>query len=114
MPSAADIQAILNDVSYRPGWRFRAVDTPEGVLVRIDATLPDSRNPGRMVDIGIDSVLDPFVLWAGRDELLRWLAWRLQRVEIHESQEWFRYRGELHQDPHENDWWPPAPPLPPL
>lgn len=99
MLSTDQINAELARISYRPGWSFTAFDDQwEGTKIRIVAKgIPDSYNPGETIDLGIDSFLPPIC-----DEwnLRRWLAWRIQRIEIHEMREFFRLDGRVLWDPH--------------
>lgn len=98
MLSVASIEQILAEVSYRPGWTFSVFETEfEGPHVRIEAPVVNGYRDGETVDLGINSPLPPF---ASEAELLRWLSWRLRRIEAHESREFLRYRGELVSDPH--------------
>lgn len=98
MLTVAEMRAVLAEVSYRPGWTFSLEEgAPEGPHVFIVATVVNSYRPDETVDLGIRSPLPPF---RTVDDMLLWLAWRLRRVEDHESREWFRYGGGLVDDPH--------------
>lgn len=90
MLTADQLAVICQDVDYR-GWCFTAVDTIEGPMVRIVAPVIDSRN-GQPLDLGIDSYPSPNDR-ASASAFLKWLGWRLQRVELHESQEHLKYEG---------------------
>lgn len=98
MLSTEQINTELGRLTYKPGFTFRAYeDLWEGQKIRIEATVPDSRNPEETVDLGIDSFLPPLVdEW----DLRRWLAYRLRRVETHEMLEFLRLDGSPIWDPH--------------
>lgn len=98
MLTTAEIQAVLGDITYRPGWTFTLQEgQPEGPHLFIVGPVVNSYQPHDTIDLGIRSPLPPF---RTVDDLLLWLAWRLRRIEDHESREWFRYRGEVVDDPH--------------
>lgn len=98
MLTSRDIEGVLAQVEYRPGWAFTVKGGhPEGTQLNIRAEVEDAYNRGMMVTLSIDTFIPPCP--RPRD-FLRWLAWRLERIEIHESQEWFRWRGQIVRDPH--------------
>lgn len=93
------INDLLADVGYRPGWEFSTYeDEYEGPHIRIVATLINGYDTNITTDIGVNSPLPPFET---EKEFLRWLSWRLRRIESHESREFFRYKGQLVSDPHQ-------------
>lgn len=92
------LRGILGDVSYRPDWKFSIYeDEYEGPHIRIEAPVVNGYNPSETMVIGVNSPLPPF---ATEEELLRWLSWRLRRIESHESREFLRYKGQQVSDPH--------------
>lgn len=95
----AEIQAALNAVTYRPGWTFTAAEDPfgEGHTVRLEGPVPNAYRPDETVVLGINSYLPPIPDAAYLD---RWLLWRLQRVEAHETREWLQRDGRPIFDPH--------------
>lgn len=97
MLSTQEIREHLASVSYRPGWEFAVQEHIEGLQLRIRADLEDSYNPGKMVELGIDTFIPPIPDVA---YLKQWLLWRLKRIEIHEACEWFKWDGEIVLDPH--------------
>lgn len=101
MLSTQDINALLAQVEYRPGWRIKAFDCWEGVMVRITADVPNAYNPSETVTLGVNSYVDPGSL-ASEADFVTWLSWRLRRMEIHESMEWLRWKvtGGPIFDPH--------------
>ena len=97
----AEVRATLARVSYRRGerWTFRADQIGEDVRVRMCATVLDSRQPGRLLDLGIDT-WPPADALEGEGPLVRWLLGRLIEHEVHEAREWLRLDGEQVDDPH--------------
>jgi hypothetical protein len=96
--SVADLAQHIKRITYRDGWVFHLYDgRHEGPHLVIAATLPDSTRPGHMVDVRIDSMLPPF---DSLEHFERWLMWRLERIESHESREWFKRDGVPLFDPH--------------
>lgn len=96
--TAEEIRRQLAGYTYRPGWTFELVEGHcEGLQVRIVGTVEDAYHPGRLIDLGINDWLPPVCT---PEDLDRWLAYRLQRVEIHEEREWLRRDGRHIDDPH--------------
>jgi hypothetical protein len=113
--TADDVNRILGQRAYRPGWQFRAYtgDTTRAVIVEVLATVEDSYRPGQTVPLEVYCPVPGYV----DTELAfdKWLAWRLQRLEVHESQEWYRKPGRdlpmvpvfnPHRDGADRDQWP--------
>jgi len=85
------VNDVLVDVTYRDGWGFTALATEEGVMVRLIASVIHA-GTGQPLDLGIDTYLSPNDL-ESEAALLRWLQWRLQRIEHHEAREFLKYQG---------------------
>lgn len=92
---------ILAETTYKSGWRFW-VDEDEGSLegprVRIFVIAANSREEG-MIDLDIQTYPSPNDR-ASIEAFLRWLSWRVQRAESHESREFLKYQGQPIIDPH--------------
>lgn len=99
--SLSEIQTILDEVQYKPGWEIDAYETlAQGPFLRIRASLEDSYNPGGYVDLSIESQI-PSVLLSNKEDFLTWLRWRLEIIEVHECHEWLRWSdGRPVFDPH--------------
>lgn len=96
--NVADIRAVLKECEYKPGWQLSLVEGhPEGLVLNIRAEVHDAYHPQRRTVLSIDSYLPPLDT---KEDLLRWIGWRLQRCEIHEAMEWWRYRGVPVCNPH--------------
>lgn len=114
--TAQQVNEILARRAYRPGWTFSAYtgETTRAVIVEVLAKVEDSYHPGRTVPLEVYCPLPGYV----DDELAfdKWFAWRLQRLEIHESQEWYRQARpdalgwqavfNPHRDGADRDQWP--------
>lgn len=117
MLTVEELAEILTRRAYRPGWTLTVHEgqTTREPIVRIySPEVPDSWNPGQMVPLDIFAAVPT---QARDDELAfdRWLSWRLQRIEAHESQEWYRKPGrsypwvpvfDPHRDGADRDVWP--------
>lgn len=100
MLTLAEIQDILADYSYKPGWTFQAGEHPrEGHMVRIEASVPDSSGEADIV-LGINSWLPPI---PDSEYLYEWVRWRLTRIELHELAEFLKIGGNVIDDPHRTD-----------
>lgn len=96
--TTAQLAAVLDRVTYKPGWLFKVYDGRyEGQHVVITTCVPDAYNVGETVTLDVHSMLPPM-----RDEaaFLDWLLWRVSRIEIHECREFFRVDDAPHSDPH--------------
>lgn len=100
-----EVEDALRRFTYRPGWKFllRPNDY-EGVDLRIECSVGNSYQPNSNVDLGIDSVV-PTTMMGTVDDFYTWLLWRLQCIESHECQEWFKVDGAAWRDPHELREW---------
>lgn len=94
------VKSALEIVRYRPGWTITAHPCPVGnhAWVLIDGEVPDAerwdhdlpawRNRSRdnMTRIAVRAVVPCFT---ELEQFYDWLAWRLKRVDRHESREFF-------------------------
>lgn len=98
MLTVGQIEALLERVTYRPGWQLTVYEDPwEGPHLRIVATMPNAYRPDETVDVGINSAIPPM---PDADAFLLWLQARLIRVESHESREFLHLDGRPVFDPH--------------
>jgi hypothetical protein len=89
--TVADVDGILARRAYKPGWTLHAYlgDTTRDVILMISARVEDSYHPGRTVPLDIRyPVPDPAL--ASELDFDKWMSWRLQQIEKHEAQEWYR------------------------
>ena len=102
--SAAELAELVAQVTYRPGWEITyhqsAPEWPaDEHMLRIVATVADSTDPERETTLSVWSPLPPF---QSAQDLYEWIAWRLRRIEVHESREWMRVAGAVWSDPHKD------------
>jgi hypothetical protein len=94
------MNAIAGRVTYKPGWSFEfRMGAHEGHHATIRTQLPDADDPGKTVPLTFECFLSPNDV-ADEESLIRWLAYRLGRIEIHESREFLRVDGRVVSDPH--------------
>jgi hypothetical protein len=102
MLTAAEVQAVLDAVTWYPGWVFVAYDHEyEGLAVLVHAVVPDAYHAESDVEVDIHCPVDYPVSTPG--ELLAWLDRRTQRIASHEEREWLRVHGRPVSDPHGGD-----------
>lgn len=98
------IATVLKYVSYKPGWtiEFHRFPFSDLAWVHIDAEVPDAdmmdHPSSRTVRINVRAVVPDVPL----SDTLTWLLRRLQRIEMHESREFFWWGGRRWDDPHKS------------
>jgi hypothetical protein len=95
----ADLRALTARMAVMLGdYQFTVYeDRFLGPHLRIVAKMEDTRNPGQMIDLGIDARIPPYRKAA---DFYHWVLWRLCEVAIHECREGFIVDGILWSDPH--------------
>jgi hypothetical protein len=94
-----ELQAVFDRAAYKPGWKFTVFDSLfEGPHLHIECRIENAYTPGKMADLCIESPLPPMKT---DEDVLAWLFWRLQRIEIHEVREWLLFDGQRRFDPHD-------------
>lgn len=103
--------------SYKPNWEFiytgdRYVGA-HSVLMKMH--VPDSRRPipgpepfwttGRRQVVPLIPITKTIMLdrWVSEDYAKDYIRWHILDMEIHEVDEWFKYKGELSFDPHKEN-----------
>lgn len=82
-----EAQEILDDIDYKPGWRFEVSRLPAGsVGVQVVGAFDDVRRPGRVFTARRRA-------W-DHGSLLRNALAAAEALEIHEARERFKYRGD--------------------
>lgn len=85
-----EVEDLINEISYKPGWEILAYETPaQGIWIKIRAEVIDSYNPHRSVVLDIKSPLPPM---DNAEDFYVWLRWRLERIEVHECHEWLKWK----------------------
>lgn len=112
------ILAFLPRVRYRPGWVLTGLIQRDprrpgengSILISVLAEVADSHHPDRTITIASQR---RFYRGQVRNEaeLARYLFELIQRIEEHESREWFRVDERVVFDPHRLDG-PAAPATP--
>jgi len=104
-PAAAkwlEFGAIIGQITYKPGWYFRVGIDGDRMWVQIGVTeeaeisfdpIAGKKNPWR----GGKHYLSPHMC---RQEVVGIVFHALERAEMHELKEWFRYKGRSIYNPH--------------
>lgn len=100
-----ELNEVMAEVTYKPGWTLDLGQENWGVVLTMRMTVPDSTTYAHEpVEVVSRSPVD---LWwlsrLDRDQFLNWLFHEIMRMERHEAQEWFRFAGELVDDPHASE-----------
>lgn len=99
MLSFEELKELTRQVTWVPGSRFSvAMDRLEGPVLIIEITLPDSTTPDKSIDLRIVTFIPPVET---KRHYMNWLLYRLNRIAVHESTEWFKINGERWINPHE-------------
>lgn len=98
-----DFKAMVSRIKYKPGWTF-SVETlswhggdPDSTL-SITASVYDSRNLDDRVEFTMRRIIPEFIV--DQNTFLSWFKSVLKEAEFHELREFFRFDGELVDDPH--------------
>ena len=96
-------EKFLQDFTYKPNWRFTAVEGGIYPGIYIQMRVPNSRrdvfNPNDTVLIS--KTVNVPDSWVSEEFALDYLKSCIGHLEDHEIDEWIRYKGELVFDPHE-------------
>lgn len=97
-----DFGAIIGNITYKRGWYFRAGIEDCRMWIQIGVTAD--------AEIAYDPIAKEVVPWRGakhylspymcRQEVVGTVHHAIQRAEMHELNEWFRYRGRSIYNPH--------------
>lgn len=98
----AEFQEIVDSVTYKPGWYLRTGVEDTRMWVQVGVT--------DEAEISYDVVEKRRVPWRGakhflsehmcRNEIVSTVYHAIERAELHEVKEWFRYRGASIFNPH--------------
>jgi hypothetical protein len=93
---------FLKNFTYRPGYEFRYDYDIDFNIHKIIArfTVEDTYNRGRMIPIVFQHTCPAWDEMGGETRALSYLRSVCHDLEMHESDEWFRYKGEMVFDPH--------------
>jgi hypothetical protein len=96
-----ELEQLLADVTYRPGWTWALDDFGAGPLLHVTLLTVDSRSPGTQKQF-THRIPAPLYVW-DRAQWRRWLLDTLIAIETHEACEWFVEAGTRPFDPHHPD-----------
>lgn len=93
---------LIGRITYKPGWYFRAGVEEGRMWFQVGVT--------EEADISFDPIEGKRVPWRGakhylsphmcRNEIVTSVKHAIDRAEMHEVNEWFRYRGRSIYNPH--------------
>jgi hypothetical protein len=95
-----DTEEMIKKLSYKPGWAFHYKQDQYYDVLIISGLVPDSRDPSRMLAFEARRPIPGYLQTAGQDEFCDWVGQLLLEAEYHELREYFRYDGELTDNPH--------------
>ena len=103
MLSYESLAELVSRISYKPGWSFKlgrdgAVFQCDTYTLFIQAQVPDSRDPEQIVEFVMKRMVPEYL--HDEDMFLKWVKHTLTEAEVHEMREFFRFDGELVDDPH--------------
>jgi hypothetical protein len=93
------IKEIIGKLSYKPGWDFALEQRAGRDTLVIGATVQHSETL-ETVRFQIRRLIPEVIIT--QEGLLSWVEDMLIEAEIHELREFFRYDGELVDDPHKS------------
>lgn len=90
-----EIKTIVDQITYKPGWSIildhDQLDPDSRLYIQITAATPDSTNPSSIVPWkSAKHYLSPFMC---RQEIVGTVYHAIERAELHEMNEFFRYKG---------------------
>jgi hypothetical protein len=97
-----EFQSKLDEISYKPGWYIRTGIEPGRMWVQVGVT--------EDAEISFDPIEGKKVPWRGvklylsqhmcRQEIVSLVYHAIERAELHEVKEWFRYKSRSIYNPH--------------
>ncbi len=92
-----DMHAIVNQITYKPNWKIHLKDDTDRLYVQIEATTPDSLSGELTTWRSGKTYLSPFMC---RQEVVGAVFGAIEKAELHEIREFFRYKGASIFNPH--------------
>jgi hypothetical protein len=93
----AQIADIVGAITYKPDWKIHLKDDGDRQYVQIEATTLDSITKQPTTWKSGKNYLSPFMC---RQEVVGVVFGAIEKAEIHEMREFFRYRGASIYNPH--------------
>jgi hypothetical protein len=97
-----EFEDIIEAITYKPGWYFRTGLEEDRMWVQVGVT--------EEAEISFDPIAGKKVPWRGakhflskhmcRNEVVSTVFHAIERAEMHEAREWFRYKGSSIFNPH--------------
>lgn len=101
MLTTTELQSLVEQVKYKPGWTFRVYDgRHEGQHLVIRTVVQDAYDLDKNVELDVHSMLPPMET---EEQFFNWILWRLKRIECHECREFFQVKGKIFDDPHQEN-----------
>lgn len=91
------IKEIVSAITYKPDWHIHLKDDGERLYVQIEATTLDSTTKQPCTWKSGKTYLSPFMC---RQEIVGAVFGAIEKAEIHEMREFFRYKGTSIYNPH--------------
>ena len=90
-----DADKILKDLTYKSGWKWRSFSDPLGWQFICEMFTLDVRDPTKKVML-MNQLLLPWEIFYHMDEerFIQEIFDFIERMEEHESREWFRINGK--------------------
>lgn len=96
-----DIEQVIKRITYKPNATLKVMSIgTRSVEIQLRQSVPDTYHPGRQTDVFSTVTCRPEMFTDVHDLLAFIRVAMLHAMEIHESDEWFRFDGELVFDPH--------------
>lgn len=92
-----EIRSIVEACTYKPDWHIHLKDDGERLYIQIAATTLDSVTHEPCAWTSGKTYLSPFMC---RQEIVGAVFGAIEKAEIHEIREFFRYRGASIYNPH--------------
>lgn len=92
-----EIRTIVRSVTYKPGWEILLKGEPGNLYVQIKATTLDSVTH---VPTEWTSGKNYLSEWMCRQEVVGVVFSAIEKAELHEMREFFRYKGASIYNPH--------------
>lgn len=94
----------IDSISYKKDWEvnFDMMESSPGYrIVIVSRAFPSVKDPSINAAVKNMSILkESALVKMKKQDLIRMIGLQLQEMEIHEFQEWFKYRNKNVYDPH--------------
>jgi hypothetical protein len=97
-----NLEEEIGNLKYKPGWKFALSDYGYGDTLEITGQVYDSQAEDLTPVTFVMSRLIPESVTSSAGSFTAWVKTLLMGAEYHELCEFFRYKGELVDDPHKS------------